>query len=323
MTVPKLLLAPMAGFTDAPFRLLCRRCGADFAVTEMVSSVAMSFGDIKTGKLAKLPEGDCPAAVQIFGHDPKIMAAAAKKLASGDYPGCEMEILPSAIDINMGCPVKKIALSGDGAALMRDPQLCGEIVFAVAQATEPFNVPVTVKIRAGFDREHMNAPEVAKICADAGAKAVTVHARTREEMYNPGIHPEIIKAVREAVPDIPVYGNGDITCADDAVKMLENTGCDGVAIGRAALGDPWIFDEIKAHFEGREFTPPDIETRVLTAMELVRGIVREHGEFTGIRESRGRAAHFIRGLPGAAQVRDSLNRAETVEEFEKIIYSLI
>lgn len=323
MTTPKLILAPMAGFTDAPFRLLARRCGADFAVTEMVSSVAMSFGDLKTGKLAKLPQGDTPCAVQLFGHDPEIMAKAALMLATGDYPGCETEVTPSAIDVNMGCPVKKIAGSGDGCTLMSSPALCGEIVAAMTEALAPFGIPVTVKIRAGTDGDHINAVEVAKACAGAGASAVTVHARTREEMYRPGIRPEVIRSVRDALPEtVAVYGNGDITCADGAVKMLRDTGCDGVAVGRAALGNPWIFREIKAALAGEEYVPPTVNERIDTAVSLVRDIVSEKGEFSGIHEARGRAAHFIRGLPGAACVRDRLNRAETLEEFTQIISSL-
>ena len=323
MTKPTLILSPMAGFTDAPFRLLSRRCGADFAVTEMVSSVAMSFGDLKTGKLAKLPEGDTPCAVQLFGHDPEIMAKAALMLVTRDYPGCETEETPSAIDVNMGCPVKKIAGSGDGSALMASPSLCGEIVAAMNEALSPYGVPVTVKIRAGLDAGHINAVEVAKACAAAGASAVTVHARTREEMYRPGIRPEVIREVREALPEtVAVYGNGDITCAADAVKMLRETGCDGVAVGRAALGDPWIFREIKAAISGEDYTPPTINERIDTAVSLVRDIVAEKGEFSGVHEARGRAAHFIRGLPGAAATRDRLNRTESLDEFIEIISSL-
>lgn len=323
MTKSKLILSPMAGFTDAPFRLLARRCGADFAVTEMVSSVAMSFGDLKTGKLAFLPSGDSPASVQLFGHDPFIMAKAALMLVTREYPGCQTEETPSAIDVNMGCPVKKIAGSGDGSALMASPSLCGEIVAAMNEALFPYGVPVTVKIRAGLDAGHINAVEVARACAAAGASAVTVHARTREEMYRPGIRPEVIREVREALPEtVAVYGNGDITCAADAVRMLRETGCDGVAVGRAALGDPWIFREIKAAISGEEYTPPTTSERIDTAVSLVRDIVAEKGEFSGIHEARGRAAHFIRGLPGAAAARDRLNRTESLDEFIEIISSL-
>ena len=323
MKVPALILAPMAGFTDAPFRLLARRCGADFAVTEMVSSVATVYGDKKTAALAKLPSGDTPTAIQLFGHDPKIMAKAAEMLASGDYTENVSGVAPAAIDVNMGCPVKKIAGSGDGSALMSSPSLCGEIVAEMKEALEPYGIPVTVKIRAGSDIAHMNAPQVAKICADAGAAAITVHARTREELYNPGIHPEIIREVRSVVPEnIPVFGNGDISCSGDALKMLRDTGCNGLMVGRSALGNPWIFAEIKAALRGEKFSTPTLSERIETAVDLVRSIVSEKGEFTGIREARGRASHFIKGLPGAAAVRDRLNHAETMLEFEEIIRTL-
>lgn len=323
MKTPFLILAPMAGFTDAPFRLLARRCGADFTVTEMISSVAMVYKDRKTATLAKLPLGDSPTAIQLFGHDPEIMARAAASLASGEYYGCESEVLPAAIDVNMGCPVKKIAGSGDGSALMESPQLCGEIVMQMKKALEPYHIPLTVKLRAGLDKARMNAAQVAKICADSGADAICVHARTKEELYNPGIHPEIIAQVRNAVPkNVPVFGNGDICCAEDAEKMLRDTGCDGLMVGRAALGNPWIFNEIKAHFNGEKYVPPTVSRRVQTAISLVRAIAEEKGEFTGVHEGRGRAAHFIRGLPGAAAARNRLNHAETLEEFEEIIKEL-
>lgn len=321
--MPKLILAPMAGFTDAPFRLLCRHYGADYAVTEMVSAVALVRKDKKTALLARLAEGDSPVAVQIFGHDADIMAEAAYRLAVGDFVGCDYAAKPTAIDVNMGCPVKKIVTTGDGSALMKNPELCGRIVEKAKKALEDTGVKLTVKIRAGFSKDEINAVDVAKSCADAGVDEIAVHARTRDELYMPGIRPDVIKAVREAVPkNVAVIGNGDITCADDAEKMLRETGCDGLMIGRAALGDPWIFNEIKAGFSGNEYTRPDDNTRLDTALGLVRAIVSEKGEDVGIRESRGRAAHFLKGMRGSAEARARLNAAKTLSEFENIIEEL-
>lgn len=320
MHTPPLILAPMAGFTDYPFRLLCRRFGADFAVSEMISAKAMTYGDRKTAELSCMPDGDSPCAIQIFGHEPKDMAKAAKMLASGEFEGCRYAKNPVAIDINMGCPVKKIVASGDGSALMKDAGLCREIVSAVCEAVSPFGVPVTVKIRAGWDKSHKNAADIASACAAGGASAVTVHARTKEQMYEPGIDLDAVKSVRLALPDsVAVIGNGDVSCPEDAFRMLEYTGCDGIMIGRAALGDPWIFAEIKSAFQGRALTPPDAAFRINTARQFVADIVNLYGEETGVRMARGRAAHFIKGMRGAAEVRARLNNACTFEEFENAL----
>lgn len=321
---PPLILAPMAGFTDHPFRLMCRRFGADYAVSEMISAKAMTFGDRKTAELSALPQGDSPCALQIFGHEPESMAQAAAMLASGGFDGCSYGEKPAAIDINMGCPVKKIVTSGDGSALMKDADLCRRIVSAVCEATEPYGVPVTVKIRAGWDERHKNAAEIARACAAGGASAVTVHARTKEQMYAPGIDLDAVKSVRQALPDsVAVVGNGDVSCYEDAVRMLEYTECDGIMIGRAALGDPWIFDEIKAAFEGRDFVAPDTAFRVGAARRFVADIAGVYGEEAGVRMARGRAAHFIKGIRGAAEVRSRLNSARTLEEFDAALDMLL
>lgn len=315
-----LYLAPMAGFTDGAFRLLCRAHGADCTVTEMVSAQAMVYRDKKTAVLAAIPEGDDACAVQLFGHDPAVMGEAAAMLASGDFAGCSYAHPPIAIDLNMGCPVRKIVGSGDGSALMRDPALCGRIVAATVQAAQPYGVPVTVKIRAGWDHEHINAVEVAQACAENGAAAVTVHGRTRAQMYAPSSDNGIIRAVRRALPtEIPVIGNGDVDSPEAALAMIEETGCDGVMIGRAALGNPWLFEEIKARRAGEPFTPPTEEMRRSAAMALVRAIVADKGEERGVREARGRAAHFIRGIRGSARMREQLNRAATLEDVREIL----
>ena len=319
-----LILAPMAGFTDSTFRLLCRRWGADAAVTEMISAKAMTFDDTKTKTLSALPSGDSPCAVQIFGHEPDCMAAAAKMLAEGGFEGCLYEERPAAIDINMGCPVKKIVSSGDGGALMKSPRLCADIVGAVVRAVEHTGIPVSIKIRAGWSADTKNAVEVAAACAKAGASTVCVHARTREQMYAPGIDIDIIKDVRDALdPSVKVIGNGDISSAEDAMRMLEYTGCDGLMIGRAALGAPWLFGEIKAAMSGRAWKEPDAEEKIGAARRLVRGIVAVKGENVGIREARGRAAHFIKGMRGSAEIRDRLNHAVSIDEFDSILEKLL
>ncbi len=312
-----LILAPMAGFTDAPFRLLCRRLGADRTVTEMVSAQAMVYKDRKTATLARIPEGDDHCAVQLFGHDPAVMGEAAAMLASGDYTGASYAHLPAAIDINMGCPVRKIVTSGDGSALMQNPALCGNIVAAVVRAVQ---IPVTVKIRAGWDKEHINAVAVAMACVENGAAQITVHGRTRNQMYAPSSDNGVIRAVRRALPEaVPVIGNGDIRSGADALAMAEETGCDGIMIGREALGNPWIFTAVHAAFAGISFTPPTEEEVLRTAMELVDAIVRDKGEEAGVRESRGRAAHFIRGMRGSARMREGLNRATTLAQVREIL----
>lgn len=312
-----LILAPMAGFTDAPFRLLCRRLGADRTVTEMISAQAMVYKDQKTATLARIPEGDDHCTIQIFGHDPVVMGEAAAMLASGEYAGAAYAHPPVAIDINMGCPVRKIVASGDGSALMQDPALCGQIVAAVVRAA---GIPVTVKIRAGWDREHVNAAAVAAACVENGAARVTVHGRTRNQMYAPSSDNSVIRAVRRTLPEsIPVIGNGDIRSGADAIAMIEETGCDGIMIGREALGNPWIFAAVRAALAGQSYTFPTEEEVRRTAMELVTAIVQDKGEEAGVRESRGRAAHFIRGMRGSARMREGLNRACTLSQVREIL----
>lgn len=307
-------LAPMAGFTDAPFRLLCTRLGCRMSVSEMISAKAMVYRDKKTASLAKIEEGEAPVSIQLFGHEPEVMAEAACMVAEGSFEGCDFARPPVAIDINMGCPVKKIYSSGDGSALMRDPDLCGRLVEGAKKA----GLPVTVKIRAGITAETKNAVEVASACAEAGAAAVCVHGRTREQMYSPGVDLDIIARVREALPrEIYVIGNGDVKDLKSAKHMVERTGCDAVMIGREALGNPWAFAEIASN--GENYYPPTTEDRIDTAAALIRAVCAEKGEFAGVRESRGRAAHFIKGLRGAAEMRAAINQAESLEEIMSIL----
>ena len=315
-----LCLSPMAGFTDLPMRRQCRRFGAEYTVTEMVSAAALCYRDWKTADLAYLGEDDASCAVQLFGHDPDQMARAVAMVAAGEYEGCRSAVPPAAIDLNMGCPVKKIVTAGDGSALMRSPELVRELTYAAVRAAEKHHIPVTVKIRAGWDSDHKNAVEIALAATSAGASAVCVHGRTREQMYRPGVDLDVIAAVRDALPqNIPVIGNGDVRDAASYREMIVQTGCDGVAIGRAALGNPWVFAEIRAALAGESFTPPTEEDRRREALHLARAIVAEYGDHTAARECRGRVAHFLTGMRGAAAMRGRIQSAESLGEIETIL----
>lgn len=318
------VLAPMAGYTDSPMRRLCQKLGCTFSVSEMISAKAMCYGDAKTGKLARITEGEGPVSIQLFGHDPKEMAECAVMVAEASFNGVSFHRPPVAVDINMGCPVKKIVSCGDGSALMRDVHLAAEIVKATSRALEGYKLPLTVKIRAGWDSDSINAPEFAKALCDAGASAIAVHCRTRAQMYGPGADISVIKRVKDAVPSgVTVIGNGDVNSPETALKMRDMTGCDGVMIGRAALGNPWIFKKIRCALSEEPFTPPSDEERIDTALSLIRDIISEKGEERGIRESRGRAAHFIKGMRQSAVTRDRMNHAATYSEAEKILREML
>ena len=305
----------MAGFTDMPFRVICSELGVSHTVSEMISAAAICYKDKKTAELCRISEREAPCALQLFGHDPAQMAYAAEELICKAEEGKK----PVAIDINMGCPVKKIVTSGDGSALMKTPEVAEAVVRAVYKVTERYNVPLWVKIRAGWNSGSINASEFAKMLADCGTSLITVHGRTREQMYMPSSDNGVIRSVREAVPEkIPVIGNGDVCSYADAVRMINETGCDGVAVGRAALGDPWIF---RSMAEGTEYQA-SVEERINMALRLTRDVVSLKGELCGIREARGRAAHFIRGIRGSAVVREKLNRAVSLSEFSEILSTL-
>lgn len=312
-----LFLAPMAGFTDISFRDICRELGAEYTVTEMISAKAVCFGDKKTGELAAI--SDDRTSLQIFGHEPEVVGEAVKRLLSGVYTLSEdKSLFPAAIDINMGCPVKKIVSSGDGSALMQAPSLCRDIVAAARRNAG--DIPITVKLRAGFSSEHKNAAEVALAAVDGGASAVFVHGRTREQMYAPSSDNSVIAAVRAALPaSIPVIGNGDISSVEDAERMLRETGCDGIMIGRAALGDPWLFGRLLAASDGVVFSEPSIRTRLDTALRLCATVCERYGELRGVPTCRGRAGHFIKGISGAAAMREKLCRASSFSDIEKCL----
>ena len=275
----------------------------------------LHYNDTKTAVLAAFSPDEAPFLIQIFGSDPDIMAESAKKLATNCYKACQNQCLPSGIDINMGCPVPKIASNGDGSALMKSPKLAGNIVKAVSSAVD---LPVTVKIRSGWDDDHVNAVEVAKYVEDNGAKAICVHGRTKAQMYRDPVNLDIIKAVKNAV-SLPVIANGGINTADDAKKMLEYTGCDGLMIARGAMGNPFIFEEITALLEGRSYLQPTMEDRLSVAMEHIKLMISYKGEYTGVMEARKHLAWYIQGQKGAAAAREKVNRASSLGDLEAIV----
>ena len=310
-----LMLAPMAGFTDRAMRVVCHTMGAEYLVTEMVSAKAVVYGDEKTHILARILSDEAPCAVQIFGSEPDVMARAAELLSRGEKGG----IPPAAIDINMGCPVPKVFKNGDGSALMRDPERIRNIVSAVNGATE---LPVTVKLRAGVDSEHINAVECALAAEDGGSSLIAVHGRTRVEMYSGRANREIIKNVKNSV-HIPVIANGDVDSGEAALSMLRDTGADGLMIGRAAIGNPFVFAEIKAALEGREYTAPDIKTRVDAGLLQLRLAIEEKGEAVAARESRKQIALYLHSFRGAANIRAEINRAESYLDVERALMSAV
>lgn len=320
-----LALAPLAGVSDRAFRRVCRACGADFSVSEMVSAKALCYEQRAkrtarsvTGLLASVNRDETPMAVQIFGHEPEFMAEAARLITANDYIGCVSEVPPSAIDINMGCPVKKVTGNGEGSALLRAPLLAGRIIESVAKAT---HLPVTVKIRAGWDKDSINAVEIARIAEASGAAMLCIHGRTREQMYEPGVDRGIISAVKAAVR-IPVLGNGDIYTAEDALSMMRETGCDGVMVARGAMGNPWIFSEIRAALAGETYVYPATAERFEVALAQVREMIREKGERVGMAEAKKHLAWYCRGIEGAAAARSELMQAEDYATLARIMRRL-
>ncbi len=308
-----IFLAPMAGFSDRAMRRVCHEMGAEYSVTEMISAKAVTFGDKKTFTLAKIKADEGPVALQIFGSDPDVMGRAADILSKRDW-GDEY-VLPSAIDINMGCPVNKIFSNGEGSALMRDPNLIYRIVRSVKENTD---LPVTVKHRTGVNPESINAIECALAAEAGGAEMITVHGRTRVQMYSGIVDRETIKKVKESV-HIPVIANGDILSGSDAVSMIDHTGADGIAIGRGAVGNPFIFKEITALLNGGEYIPPSLEEKVRVALWQLKLSIEDKGERVAVPEARKQIALYLRSFRGAAILRAEINRALTYDEIEKIL----
>lgn len=305
-----MILAPMAGVTDLPFRLLCSEQGAGLTGMEMVSAKAIMYGNKNTEGLLAIHPKEGPVSLQLFGSDPKIVSEMAKRIEDRPF---------AVLDINMGCPVPKIVNNGEGSALMREPKLAGEIIAAVAKAIEK---PVTVKIRKGFDEAHVNAVEMAKIAEDAGAAAVAVHGRTREQYYSGRADWEIIAKVKEVV-SIPVIGNGDVTDGESARRMLSETGCDGVMIGRAARGNPWLFGQIAAYLKDGQTVPaPSMEEKKAEILRHAALQMETKGEYTGVREMRKHLSWYTAGLPGSSRLRGIVNQAESFEEIRLLVESM-
>lgn len=303
----KIILAPMAGICDLPFRLLCKEQGVDILYTEMVSAKGMHYNNKNTGPLIMTDKREEPIGVQIFGSEPELMGEQAKRLEDKGF---------AFIDVNMGCPVPKIVNNGEGSALMKKPELIGQIVESLVKSV---SLPVTIKIRAGFTPDNLNAPEIARIAQESGASAVAVHGRTREQYYQGVANWDIIKMVKESV-SIPVIGNGDITSGKDVLRMKEKTGCDSFMVGRAAKGNPWIFKEIKHYLAtGEELPRPnnkEIRDMMLRQAELM---IEYKGEYTGIHEMRKHVAWYTQGIKDSAKLRASINMVESFGEMKELI----
>ncbi len=304
-------LAPMAGVADKAFRELCVEYGATYVVSEMVSSKGLTMCDRKSKKLLSLSEKERPAAAQIFGSDPKIMAESARSC---------LEYNPEVIDINMGCPAPKIAGNGGGSALLKNPELAEEIMRSVKEAVD---IPVTVKIRLGWDSNSINCIEMAQRAERAGMSAVTLHGRTRQQMYAPPVDRRMISEVKKNI-GIPLIANGDITDGLSAAQMIEETNCDYLMVGRGALGRPWVFSQITAYLEHEIILPePPVSERMRVMVKHIKRICEYKGERVGIREARKHAAWYIKGIKGAAAYRQQVGMLESVEQLEELAYKIM
>ena len=308
VTLPNnLILAPMAGVTDLPFRLLCTEQGAGLLCMEMVSAKAILYKNRNTEELLTIDPRENPVSLQLFGSDPDIVSGIAHQIEERPF---------DILDLNMGCPVPKIVNNGEGSALMKNPRLAGEIIAKTVKAVKK---PVTVKIRKGFDDDHVNAVEMAKIAEDAGAAAIAVHGRTREQFYSGKADWDIIRQVKEAV-SIPVIGNGDLLTAEDVIAMEEQTGCDGFMIARGAQGNPWIFRQILYYFEtGEHLAKPSFEEVVQMILRHARMMIDFKGDYIAIREIRKHAAWYTAGYPNSSRLRVAINAVESYEELEDLL----
>ena len=298
----EVFLAPMAGVTDLPFRLICKEHGCGLLYTEMINAKALCYDDEKTKKMLNILEEEMPVAIQIFGSEPEYMGKASEIL--NKYPN-------AILDINMGCPAPKVVKNGDGSALMRNPELAKRVISSVVEASQK---PVTLKMRKGWDDENLNAMQIAKIGQECGISALTIHGRTREQYYSGKADWEIIKELKSEL-SIPVIGNGDVTSIEDAIKMKEDTKCDAIMIGRGAQGNPWIFERISHYLKTGEILPvPSKEEKLDVAIKHMGLSVKEHSEFVAVREMRKHIGWYLKGMKNSARFRDEINKMENVDE---------
>jgi len=301
-------LAPMAGISDLPYRVICRRFGCGLTVSEMVSAKGLLYKNEKTFAMLQIDPAERPTAIQLFGSVPDELAEAAKIV---EAQGADM------IDFNMGCPVPKVVNNGEGSALMKTPDLAGKILTAMVKAV---TIPVTVKFRAGWDDEHRNAVEIAKVAEASGVAAVAVHGRTRDQFYMGKADWGIIRAVKNAV-GIPVFGNGDIFSAEDGLRMRNETGCDGLMLARGAYGNPWLFSQLRAAMEGKELPVVTLDEKLRLILEHATALVEFKGEKVAVKEMRSHASAYIKGLPKASEYREKIHRVETLRELESLLES--
>ena len=302
-----IILAPMAGVTDLPFRLLCAEYGSSLQCMEMVSAKAIYYNNKNTEALMEIHPDEVPVSLQLFGSEPDLMADMARKIKDKPF---------AILDINMGCPVPKVVNNGEGSALMKDPVKAGKIIEAISKAIDK---PVTVKIRKGFDDEHVNAVELAHVAEESGAAVITVHGRTREQYYSGSADWDIIAAVKDAV-NIPVIGNGDVTDGESAAELIRKTGCDGVAIGRATRGNPFIFREIREYLmTGVSCARPSKQEMLDTILRHARLQLEYKGEYIGVREMRKHVSWYSAGMPGGAKLRGRVNAMESMQDIESVV----
>jgi len=302
-----LALAPMAGITDLPFRLICRRLGCGMTVSEMVSAKGLLYKNVKTTEMLRIDDGERPTAIQLFGSVPAELAEAARMVEAS---GADM------IDFNMGCPVPKIVNNGEGSALMKNPQLAHDILAAMVKAVK---IPVTVKFRAGWDDANRNAVEIARAVEAAGVSAVAVHGRTRQQFYEGKADWSIIADVKQAVK-VPVFGNGDIFTVADGLRMLEQTGCDGLMIGRGADGNPWLFTALAAALRGEPLPqPPSLKERLAQAAEHLEMLIAYKNEVVAVKEMRRHISAYLKGMPHAAEFRGRFHKVDTQEQFSELL----
>ena len=301
-----IFLGPMAGVTDLPYRLLCQEQGCEMTFTEMVSAKGIYYNNKNTDELIAIDPQEKIVGLQLFGREPELMAEMAKRI---DHPGI------TCFDVNMGCPVPKVVNNGEGSALMKEPLLIGKIVEALVKALDK---PVSIKIRAGFDASKLNAPEIAYIAQESGASFVSVHGRTREQYYSGKANWDIIRRTKEAV-EIPVIGNGDVTCGEDAKRLFEETACDGIMVGRAALGNPWIFKEIVAFLEGRKYEAPTLEEVYAMALRHGKMLTDFKGEYVAMREMRKHLSWYIKGRKHATKLRHEINQVDSLDGLLRLL----